>query len=613
MRAKPAKEAQPLRGHALRNHNLRLRSLKRAEGAPPLGQKAVEIRVKDLNITRIQMAKESGCSRGALRDLELGVHTPTRETMERLLVYLTRRKVKPERIEELRSLYCGPCDSLLHLIGRMELKAGSSPQLAKKVGVSFATLWEYRRGNFPVPYNILKKMCKVSGEDLDEAEKLWHEAERQRFSERGFPPSLAEFCILRLRAGHAESKLLKMGLQTSQLKRLSYLELPPWQRVAESAKKLCQSDDELKHLRELWQQDFKQQKEEGLHDFGLMIKKLREKRGISRREVSDLCLVGGKKPARTIKHIEEDGHYSQLAFPAGLVALMTDYDKPVPPKSEDGLKSGETNGFLETEAAKQLRELWEQRRVRFHLRHRPEMLLDLRLAREYYGFDVGQAAKILGYTSLEYQKIERGIESIPDSARKRILEAYERAGHARICEMFQRREDRDIKRVAWQSPTTVSDFLTLLATREGGVVTLARMLTKAKLHGVSTPQLRSYIFGQVTPSWCLLQQIADHCGVKKLQSVHLDWIRRFRVQLAKKFKRKLTIEIKLLIAEVAPNIRQFGQRLSFNCSLVLRDLYRLEDHLPVKWERIERLMRAAGLPPATERWQVIHGLWLREE
>ncbi len=613
MRAKPAKEAQPLRGHALRNHNLRLRSLKRAESAPPLGQKAVEIRVKDLNITRIQMVKESGCSRGALRDLELGVHTPTRETMERLLEYLHKKKIKPERIEELRSLYCGPCDSLQHLIGRMELKAGSSPVLARKVGVSPATLWEYRRGNFPVPFNILKKMCRVSGEKIEEAEPLWHVAELQRFSKRGFPPSLAEFCVLRLRAGHAESKLLKMGLQTSQLKRLSYLELPPWPRVASSAKTLCQSDEELKHLRELWQQDFKQQKDEGLHDFGLRIKKLREKRGISRREVSDLCLVGGKKPARTIKHIEEDGHYSQLAFPAGLVALMTEQDKAASQLASAGLKAGETNGYFDSETAKELRQLWEQRRLRFHLRHRPEMLLDLRLAREYYGFDVAQAAKVLGYTSLEYQKVERGIEPITESARKRILDAYERAGHQRVAELFQRRTDRDVKRLAWQSPTTVADFLTNLAAREGGVVPLCRMLTKAGLYGVSVPQVRSYIFGQFTPTWYLLQQIADHCNVKKLQSVHLDWIRRYRSQVSKKVKRKLTAELKMLIVEVAPNVRRFGERLPFSHTLVLRDFYRIEDGLPVKWERIDRLMRAAGLPQATERWQVIHGLWLRGE
>lgn len=613
MRAKPATTAQPLRGHALRNHNLRLRSLKRAEGAPPLGQKAVEIRVEDLAMTRIQLARESGCSRGALRDLELGVHTPTRETMERLLEYLEKKKVKAERIEELRSLYAGPCDSLQHLIGRMELKSGSSPQLARKLGISPATLWEYKRGNFPVPYNLLKRMCLATGEDLEQAEKLWHGAELKRFSERGFPPALCEFCILRLRAGHAESKLLKMGLQTSQLKRLCYLELPPWPRIAASAKSLCRDEEELKHLRELWQQDFKTQKEEGLHDFGLKIKKLREKRGISRREVSDLFLVGGKKPARTIKHIEEDGHYSQLAFPAGLVALMTDYDKPVPPKPAEGSKAGEMNGYLETDLAKELRTMWEQRRLRFHLRHRPEMLLDLRLAREYYGFDVAEAAKLLGYSSLEYQKIERGIETVSDSARKRILSAYERAGHARIIDMFRRREDRDTKRQAWKTPTTVSEFLTLLAEREGGVVPLARMLTKAGYYGVSTPQLRSYVSGQVTPTWYLLQQIADHCGVEKLQHVHIDWIKRYRAQLMKKSKRKLTAELKLLMVEVAPNVRRFGDRLPFNYSLVLRDLYRLEDNLPVKWERIERLMRAAGLPPATERWQVIHRLWLKGE
>ena len=146
--------------------------------------------------------------------------------------------------------------------------------------------------------------------------------------------------------------------------------------------------------------------------------------------------------------------------------------------------------FLQTETAKELRDLWEQRRIRFHLRHRPEMRLDLRLEREYYGFDVPQAAKILGYTSLEYQKVERGIETITASSNKRILAAYQLAGHRRVAEVFQRRIDRDVKRLNWQHPTTVADMLTLLAEREGGVVTLSRVLQEAKLYGTSTPQVR---------------------------------------------------------------------------------------------------------------------------
>lgn len=612
MAGKRAEKPEKLRGHALRNFNLRKRSLKRSETAPPLSQKAVEIRVSELGLTRIQLARESGISRGALRDLELGVHNPTRHTLERFIEFCEERRIKPTLIEAVRNLYAGPCDSLQHFIARLELRAGSSPELARKVGVSPATLWEYKRGNFPTPYALLKKMCVITGEDFELGEKLWREAERNRFLKRGFPAAFAELCVLRLRAGHAESKLLQFGLATSQLKRMCYLELPPWPRVLPTVKSLCRNAEELRSLRELWAHDFQEQKSEGLHDFGLRIKKLREKCHIQRREVSDLCLVGGKKPARTIKHIEEDGHYSQLAFPAALVAIVTEV--PVSPASNDAVVLCPVKrGVLETPLALELRAQWEKRRLRFHLRHRPEMQLDLRLAREYYGFDVAEAAQHLGYTSLEYQKIERGIESLSDTARKRILEAYEKAGHERVAEVFRRRDDRDMRRIAWKSPTTVADMLTLLAKREGGVVTLARMLKSMDLYGISTPQLRGYILGTVTPSWSLLQQIADKCGIEKLQPVHIDWIKRYRTQLKKKCKKMLCVEIKLLVAELAPTMRAFAKRCHCSPSLLLRDLYRIEDGEPVKWKHIERFLLGAGLPDTCERWQVIHGLWLRGE
>ena len=558
------------------------------------------------------MARDSGVSRGALRDLELGVHTPTRLTMERFLEFCEHKQVPAAQVEAVRSLYAGPCDTLQHIIGRMELKSCSSPELARKIGIAPATLWEYKRGHFPVPYPILKRLCEVSGEDFTVAEELWHVAERKRFLERGFPESLAELCILRLRAGHAESKLLELGLLTSQLKRLCYLELPAWPKVSAMVKLLCRTDVELKHLKEIWQRDFLQQKDEGLHVFGLKLKKLREKLGVDRREVSDLFLVGGKKPARTIKHIEEDGHYSQLAFPAGLVALMTDYEKTLPASEADKAALGATF-FLQTETAVELRDLWEQRRIRFHLRHRPEMRLDLRLEREYYGFDVPQAAKILGYTSLEYQKVERGIETITDSANKRILAAYKLAGHRRIADVFQRRIDRDVQRLNWQSPTTVADMLTLLADREGGVVTLARVLQQAKLYGTSTPQVRAYIDGLYTPTWYLMQQIADWAGITKLGAVHLDWIQRYRAHLKRTSKTMLLVELKLLMFEVSPTMRAFSERLKFNCSALLRDLYRIEDGELVKWPHIERILQAAGLPDHSERWQVIHRLWTKRE
>lgn len=609
MRGQSSQATQPLRGHALRNANLRKRSLKRSKTAPPLARKAVEIRVNELDMTRIELARQSGISRGALRDLELGIHTPTRNTLERFIEFCEDRQVDESCLDELRDLYAGPADSLEHLIARLELRAGSSPKLARKVGISAATLWEYRRGNFPVPHAMLEQMCAAVGEDFVRAETLWHESERQRFIDRGFPAALAEFCVLRLRAGHAESDLLELGLGTAQLRRLCYLELLPWNSIASVAKSMCRDGEELRALREIWQNDYRDQKSEGLHDFGFKLKKLREKHKITRRELADLFLIGGKKPARIIKHIEEDGHYSQQAFPAGLVALLTDHKKTAKPV-DDNDGQADWNGYLQTDTAAELREMWEKRRIRFHLRHRPEMLLDLRLQREYYGFDVAQAAKVLGYTSLEYQKIERGIEPLSDSARQRILNAVEETGHHNIHEVFGRRDARDIERLAWQEPGSVTELITLLARREGGVVPLSRVLSAAGLKGISPPRLRSYVQEEETPTWFLLQQIAKTCKVEKLQAVHVNWIHRYRAQLQEKSDSLLAVELRLLIAQVAPTLREFSRRLPFNYSVLLRDIYRVERRESFKWFHVERILRAAGLPEQSERWRVIHRLWM---
>lgn len=619
MPGKAAKATHKLRGHALRNANLRKRSLKRSESAPPLARKAVEIRVSELGMTRIELARQSGISRGALRDLELGVHTPTRNTLERFIEFCERRGVSEEVLDELRDLYAGPADSIENVIARLELRAGSSPRLARKIGVSAATMWEYRRGNFPVPHELLRKMCQALRVDFEPLEPVWHQAERDRFIRRGYPEALAEFCVLRLRAGHAESDLLNLGLGTAELRRLCYLELLPWARIARVARSLCRTDEELKSLRDLWQRDYAAQKSEGLHDFGLRLKKLREKQKVSRRELADLFLIGGKKPARIIKHIEEDGHYSQQAYPAGLVALLTEPDREIsaeevedelPAGEDNGHKAASRNGFLAGEAARELRALWERRRVRFHLRHRPEMQLDLRLQREYFGFDVAHAADLLGYSNLEYQKIERGIEPLTDSGRRRIIDALEDAGHRKVREVFVRRTQRDQRRQAWRQPRTVSSMLKLLAEREGGVVPLARLLADAGLYGISPPRLRAYMVEEETPTWFLLQQIAESCGIMKLQAVHIDWIHRYRAQLQRKSDSLLAIELRLLVAEVAPTLRAFSERLPFNYSVLLRDLYRVERKESFKWFHVERILVAAGLPRESERWRVIHRLWL---
>src|SRR5207237_306538 len=76
-------------------------------------------------------------------------------------------------------------------------------------------------------------------------------------------------------------------------------------------------------LQRLWLRDGAEQERLNGEGFGGQLKRLRQRLGIERRELADLFGVGGKKPARIIKHIEEDGLYSARAYPAGLAALLT--------------------------------------------------------------------------------------------------------------------------------------------------------------------------------------------------------------------------------------------------------------------------------------------------
>src|SRR5262249_32648655 len=149
--------------------------------------------------------------------------------------------------------------------------------------------------------------------------------------------------------------------------------------------------------------------------------------------LADLFGIGGKKPARIIKHIEEDGFYSLQAFPAGLVAVLTD-------------RVTEQNRLLT---------LWQRRRSQFHRRRRPETRLDLRLAREIYGFEIKDMPDILGYSSLEYQRIERGVNRMRDTAQERILQAIHQAGRLRVLDILRQRQAREEEREAWKTPSSV--------------------------------------------------------------------------------------------------------------------------------------------------------------
>src|SRR5439155_6650887 len=140
-------------------------------------------------------------------------------------------------------------------------------------------------------------------------------------------------------------------------------ELPPWPEIEPIAQAVCRDETELQNLKRLWHRQERLQHQRGREEFGARLKQLRKQQGVTRREIADLFGIGGKKPARVIKYIEEDGFYSAKAYPAGLAAILTD----------DAAEQG------------RLLHCWQERRRQFHRRHRPETRTDLRLARELYG------------------------------------------------------------------------------------------------------------------------------------------------------------------------------------------------------------------------------------
>ncbi len=575
-----------LSGHALRNANLRKRSLARAREAPPLARALVTLRAQVMGLTRLEFARRSGIGRSTLRDLELGIHTPTRRTLQQYVDFCRTLGVAAKHLEELCALYVGSRGGLGQWISRLELRAGSPAELARRAGISPGTLWEYRRGNYPLPLDVLHRLCKAVGEDPGPAERLWHEAERERFLARGYPAPLAEFWVLCTRAGYAEKHLPGLGLGTATLRRLRYLELPPWREVAPAAGVLCRDDAELRDLERLWREE--EPGAQNLPDpFGAHLQDLRKRKGVARREVADLFAIGGKKPARIIKSVEEDGCYSAQAYPEGLAALLAD--------GED--------------ERRRLLELWEERRRHFHRRHRPETRIDLRLTRERYGFEYKDMEEILGYGPLEYQRIERGVGPLSDTARERILEAIRRAGRRRVESLLAARDRREAERAAWQSPPSVRDLVGRLAAREGGMLPLAACLRRAGVKGFWAARLRAISRGDELPPWPLLEKVGTACGVHDLRAVQRDWQEQYRAILQVPDRSPLGVEMRLLIVEGAASVREFSRRLGVNPSILTRELQRMDRGKPVKWFRVERILRAAGLPEFGRRWQQIHAWW----
>lgn len=576
-----------LTGHALRNAHLRERALERARSAPPLAAAIVKIRAELLGMTRLEFSRRSGISRGTLRDLELGIHTPTRRILQRFVAFCEGMNVARDQLEQLRRLYVGIGETLEEFIARLELRAGSPRELARRVDISPTTLWEYRRGNFPLPLPLLKKLCRAVGEKPASAETLWHAAQRRRLLERGYPEALAEFWVLCLREGYTENRLLRLGLTMATVRRLRYLEVPSWPEVAGAITTLCRDQQEQSRLRRLWREAEAALPVLPLDGFGARLQQLRLRHGVSRRELADLFGIGGRKPARIIKYIEEDGFHSTQAFPAGLAAVLS-------------RGNGDQSRLLR---------LWHQRRHQFYRRRRPEMRVELRLARDMYGFSLNDIERILGYASQEYQRIERGVSPLLESAQARILDAIHQAGQDRIEALLQRRRQCEEERLAWRAPASLPALVVLLAAREGGLIPLTRVLRQAGLKGLWAGRLRAIAQGCDVPAWPLIEQIARACGVSDVAEVRRDWESRYRARLESACPSPLGVELRLLIAARSPTLRAFSPRLGFNYSVLVRDLQRIDRDEPVRWFHVERILRALPISPDDENWREIHALW----
>jgi transcriptional regulator with XRE-family HTH domain len=361
--------------------------------------------------------------------------------------------------------------------------------------------------------------------------------------------------------------------------------VPPWAQVAKAAQSLCRGDAELQALQRLW---IKCERDRPGDPFGERIRQLRQQCGIERREIADLFGIGGKKPAQSVKHIEEGGAYSAHAYPAGLAAILTD--------------NADERGDLVRQ--------WENRRARFLLRHRPETWVELRLRREAFGFSIRDMEAILGYSPLEFQRIERGVARLTPPAQARVLAALERAGERRVTELLAQRKAEQTRRAGWRAPASVVDMISLLIEREGGLVPLARSLKRAGVHGIWPGRIKAIAAGSEVPPWPVLGQIARGCGVVDVTVVHRDWQARYRGMLEREGLSPLGVEVRLVIGETVASARALSPRMRISYPVLIRDLQRMDCGKAVRWDAIERILTAAHADPDGPAWARVEAWWL---
>src|SRR5262249_32295486 len=141
---------------------------------------------------------------------------------------------------------------------------------------------------------------------------------------------------------------------------------------------------------------------------------------------------------------------------------------------------------------------------------------------------------ILGYSSQEYQKIERGVTDLLDTARDRIIQAIHEAGKARIAQLLRDWQESRQQQIAWQAPDSVPEMVILLARREGGLIPLARYLQKVGLKSLGKTRLRSIAQGRRLPAWPVIEQLAKACGVGDLAEARHSWSEQYRARLQKR-------------------------------------------------------------------------------
>ena len=201
------------------------------------------------------------------------------------------------------------------------------------------------------------------------------------------------------------------------------------------------------------------------------------------------------------------------------------------------------------------------------------------------------------------------LSSIQSNAEHVLIDAIHQAGKQRVQDVLNYRADCEIARQAWRTPGSIRELIERLAQREGGLLPLVRCLKLPGLKESWLRRLRAIARGEETPSWPQIQQIARAGEVVDLSQVHRDWAIRYRAWLTSQEHPPLAIELRLLIAEVAPSLRAFSSRVTFGYPVLIRDLQHIGRQQPLKWFHVERLLRAAGLSPDGERWHKILALW----